>query len=362
MLKDRVRLTMTLVGALLLALAAGVIPLPASRDTALGSVAVRDTVRHTTAPLQLPPIKHRTMSSSVAKKKRPPLHHRRTRRPTVTGVAANNSSVRVYYSAVSGARDYRVYDVAAPMSVKYAGLVHLTAPSGQHFVTGPDGVTPVFPYAVSSTGSGPAVYDGPADSIEWNRVEDGQSHTLVVQAVDQLGPMPPSSLYDNSNMPLLPGTAGMGMAQLGANEGMTSDGFNSINGQGPYSNTPTVLATSSAFVVQADASHVPIPSQAGATQTYLDTFTDAEGSTLTQTARNDAAQTMSYRLNSGTAQAATLSYQYADTKDSFPMIESGHFMDVLFDGGTPGTGNPLHQGHSSMLFTPDHPLSLAQGA
>src|SRR5947209_7308863 len=72
---------------------------------------------------------------------------------TVTGAAANNSSVRVFYAAVSGARDYRVYDVADPTTVKYAGLVHLSAPGGEHFVTGPDGITPVFPYAVSAAGS-----------------------------------------------------------------------------------------------------------------------------------------------------------------------------------------------------------------
>ena len=54
---------------------------------------------------------------------------------TVTGVARNNSSVKVFYGAVPGARDYRIYDVAEPTVVKYAGLVHLVAPPGQHFVT-----------------------------------------------------------------------------------------------------------------------------------------------------------------------------------------------------------------------------------
>src|SRR5438046_2329891 len=44
----------------------------------------------------------------------------------VTGVAANHSSARVFFQPVAGARDYRLYDAAAPTNVKYAGLAHLT--------------------------------------------------------------------------------------------------------------------------------------------------------------------------------------------------------------------------------------------
>src|SRR4051812_6232777 len=40
---------------------------------------------------------------------------------TVTGVTANNSSARIFYNPVPGARDYRVYEVANPNDVKYAG-------------------------------------------------------------------------------------------------------------------------------------------------------------------------------------------------------------------------------------------------
>src|SRR5437899_12708591 len=42
----------------------------------------------------------------------------------VTGVATNNSSARVYFQPVAAARDYRIYDITAPTSVKYAGLTH----------------------------------------------------------------------------------------------------------------------------------------------------------------------------------------------------------------------------------------------
>lgn len=288
----------------------------------------------------------------------------------VTGVAADNSSAKVYYAAVPGARDYRVYDTANPMVVKYAGLVHLVAPPGRRFVTERDGVTVAFPYRTSIKAKGPTTYDGPADSIEWNRLEDGQQHTLVVQAVDQLGPVPPTSLYDNENsarfvfastMTTMGRGRGMAMPSLGTNSGQTLDGHISINGQGPYTDMPRVVASSPSFVVRADVRHIPIPSMKGALQTYLDTFKDAEARTLTRTAKSDQAQTTTYRLNAGTPQAATISYQFADTMHSFPFIHEGHFMDVLFDGGTPGTNNPLHQGHASMTFTPDATVSMANG-
>ena len=43
---------------------------------------------------------------------------------TVTGVAAYNSSVKIYFKPVSGANDYRVYDITGPNDVKYAGLTN----------------------------------------------------------------------------------------------------------------------------------------------------------------------------------------------------------------------------------------------
>src|SRR5579859_3727938 len=79
----------------------------------------------------------------------------------VAGVAPNNSSARVFYQPVPGARDYRVYDSAAPTVVKYAGLAHLTPSAGcpglfclNHFAAQADGVTPVFPYQVANGATG----------------------------------------------------------------------------------------------------------------------------------------------------------------------------------------------------------------
>jgi hypothetical protein len=290
----------------------------------------------------------------------------------VTGVASDNSSVKIYYNPVPGARDYRVYDTSNPMRVKYAGLTHLLAAPGcpsqwcdTHFVTDGSGA-PVFPYQTASGGTGgPQAIDVPAPSIDWNLLEDNQAHTLIVQAVDQLGPVPPCNLYDpNTNSPLMPscGMGGMGgMSGLGMNEGQTPDGNDSINGQGPYTDNPQAIATSQPFLVQANPVHVPVLSTGQAAQTFLDTFNDSEAKTLVQTARNDAAQTMSYAMNAGTPLSSTIQYQYADTRDSVPFIDGGHFMDVLFDGGTPGTNNPLHQGHGSMALSPDATATFGGG-
>ena len=129
----------------------------------------------------------------------------------VLGVSINHSAVRVYYSPVVGAKDYRVYDTANPNNVKYAGWAHLSPSANcpgsgcfSHFVVGADGVTPVFPYQAAGSypdggSGGPQVLDVPATQIDYNNVGDNQQHVLVVEAVDQLGPVPQASLYDGSN-------------------------------------------------------------------------------------------------------------------------------------------------------------------
>ncbi len=283
---------------------------------------------------------------------------------TVTGVAVNNSSAKIDFNPVPGAKDYRVFDVSNPTVVKYAGLVHVVADpwNGMHFVMQPDGVTPVYPLqAVSnSSGSGPNALDIPATEIEWNKLWDGQPHTLVVQALDRLGPAPADNLYDTTNNSLImPMPSG---AMLGANAGPTADGNTSINGQGPSTNAPQVIAQSAPFVAQANPSVLPIPSKPEATQTFLDTFDNSEANALQQVGLVDpVAGTMTYTLNAGTPKAWTIQFQTADTNDSMPMVEDGHFMDVLFDGGTPGHGLPLHIAHGLMAMSPQPTVDFGGG-
>jgi hypothetical protein len=258
---------------------------------------------------------------------------------TVTSVAANHSSAKLAFEPVPGAQDYRIYDTAAPRDVKYAGLAHLTASSScpgsscqNHFVVQADGVTPVFPYQVANgADAGPQVLDVPAVEVEWNALGDGQPHTLVVEAVDQLGPVPRGNLYSGAKTtplvdPMPPG------AMLGSNKGPTDDGNVSTNGQGPSTNRPRVIARSQAFVVQPRPERTAIPSAPGATQQFFDTFENAENDTLQQLARQDSTRdsfdnlgTMTYSLNAGTPRAWTIEYRRAVQP---PRVEAPQFTPV----------------------------------
>lgn len=286
---------------------------------------------------------------------------------TIIGIATNNSSVKISYEPVRGAKDYRILDVGHPDVVKYAGMAHL-APGGWeplHFVMQYDGVTPTFPYTVAhdGTGTGPATLDVPSNQIEWNNAGDGKKHTLIVQAVDKLGPAPTGNFYDDKLKPRLDSSMMRSMgSMLGSDEGMTADGLVSINGQGAPTNAPRVLAQSEPFVVQTDHATKPLPSRADASQVMLDTFADDEAASLTRVGSVDPSNgVMTYTLNAGTPKAWTIHYLGADTRDSMPMIESGHFMDTLFDGGTPGTSVPLHNSHGVMAMSPDQTADLSGG-
>jgi len=295
---------------------------------------------------------------------------------TVTGVAANNSSVKIDYLPVRGAKGYRVFDVSNPGVVKYAGMAsHMDAGNWghNHFVMQSDGVTPVFPYRVADNGrgKGPTTLDVPSTEIEWNNLEDGKRHTLVIQALDRLGPAPSGNLYDDKLAPRggqqamrhAPGIvmqSGNGM--LGSDEGDTPNGLTSINGQGPATNAPQIIAQSQPFVAQADATVRPLPSRPDAVQSLLETFGNDEAASLKQVGPVDPSNgVMTYTLNAGAPNAWGIQYLGADTRDSMPMIEHGHFMDTLFDGGTPGTNNPLHNNHAVMALSPDQTADLSGG-
>jgi len=293
---------------------------------------------------------------------------------TITGVALNHSSAKITYAPVPGARDYRMYDVADPRNVKYAGLVHLTASTncpGQycqhHFVT-TDGVTPVYPYRVASGATGgPQVIDGPALQIDWNNLGNGAQHGVIVEAVDALGPVPQGSLYTGDyNTPVLkPLPAG---AMPGANKGPTNDGNISTNGQGPYTNAPRVIARSEVLVLQADRGYMAIPSKSTATQTFFDTFENSENASIVQTARNDRSLDafmnlgwMKYTMNAGTARAWDIEYRQADNNNSMAFISGDHFMDMLFDGATDSAGGPGHESFSSMSMSPRQTIDMTGG-
>lgn len=288
---------------------------------------------------------------------------------TITGVASDNSNAKIDFLPVPGAKDYRIFDVTNPMMVKYGGMLHLDAGPQFHFVMQPNGVAPVFPYTSTWNGrggSGPQTLDVPSTEIQWNMLDDGQPHTLVVQAVNQIGPVPSSNLYDANDNPLFPPGA-----FLGSNEGPTADGNTSINGQGSYTSTPQVIAQSAPFVAQANKALQALPSSPDAVQTFFDTFDNSEAATIHQVGSLDARTgAMTYTLNGGTSKAWDIIYQGADTDHSAPFIMDGHFMDVLFDGPTPSAipagycqkyGVCPHTQYTNMALSPHTTADLSGG-
>src|SRR5579871_2765008 len=124
--------------------------------------------------------------------------HAQSKTLTITGVAADTDSVKVRFQPVPGAADYRIYDVNNPTSVKYAGLLHVFAPWGYHFKTDSNG-HPLIPDQLvqnTSTVTTPSEMDEPALEIELNGLTIGTHYTLMIEAVDALGPVPGCSMYD----------------------------------------------------------------------------------------------------------------------------------------------------------------------
>lgn len=278
---------------------------------------------------------------------------------TIIGFAPSVNSVKVSFLPVAGARDYRVYSLSNPGEVKYAGIVHLFPNpwSGAHFVTSASGLAN-FPYRTSTIGSGPVRLDVPASEIEVNGLLSGQPTTLVVEAVDQLGPMPGGNVPSGTNSPLYPKLQDT-MSMLGSDMGTTLDNLVSINGQGPYTNRPRVIARSKPFMVQANGLPA-LPSGKDALQTFFDSF----GGSLvafSQVGTTDAVNGIMQFLMKTSAGRWDIFYRTADTSNSMPMSDHSHLMDVLFDGGTPGTNVPLHQGHGLASFSPQRNFDFSGG-
>jgi hypothetical protein len=256
---------------------------------------------------------------------------------TIRGIAPNHSSARIHLAPVPSAVDYRVYDVANPLVVKYAGVRHYATDGSFGFRPDPATGEPRWPLEVASTSPAagspplPHVLDIPIPEIEWNELGDGQPHTLVVEAVDALGPVSDANTYDHVQwQPTVPGTMMYGM-----NKGPTADGRVTLNGQGDRLSNPQVLARSAPFVVQADPSRRALPSGPDADSVFYDTFDNHEGMSLHQTGASPpeldppGGATKTYVLNDGDPQKGwTLHYQSASAMWAVPFIASDHFMDV----------------------------------
>ncbi len=218
----------------------------------------------------------------------------------VTDVKANDDSALVSFAAVPGAVDYRVYDVAKPGSVKYSG------------------------------GS---------LSIEMNGLDPAAGADLVVEAVDKLGPFQ-----------TMDGMAGPGAMQM---DGMHS----AINGQGDPSDIPIVLASSAPVHVTCR------PATLAGSQVFFDTFR-GEKPLVEQPLPALVPGTWVGDPN-GFAEFSndkwTIRDYGGDLKDTKIFFMGNHFMDTLYDGGTPGSCIPIHNNNASLVMMPNATADISGG-
>ncbi len=217
----------------------------------------------------------------------------------ITNVDANDDSAVISFAAVPGAVDYRAYDTSRPNTVKYSG------------------------------GS---------LSIEMNGLDPAGAN-LVVEAVDKLGPFQ-----------TMDGMAGPGAMQM---DGM----HQAINGQGDPSNIPLVLATSAPTPVTLT------PRTLAGDQVFYDNFRNEPALTAQPL---PAAQAGTFYGDPGcftesTNAKWTVRDYGGDILDSKVFFMGSHFMETLYDGGTPGTSIPMHNNNASLVMMPNATADISGG-
>ncbi|MBC8135208.1 MAG: hypothetical protein H8F28_04870 [Fibrella sp.] len=208
---------------------------------------------------------------------------------TITRVVPNDDSVVVHFEAVPGAADYRVYEAQKHGSYKY------------------------------SAGS---------LSIEMNGLTPGVPATLIVEAVDKLGPFQK-----------MDGTLGPGGADHDGHANMA------VNGHGDPSNVPFTIATSEPFTVSCE------PRVMTGSQVFFDTFRDSKPFKPAPTPPDILE---AHRGDVGTIENDRwiIHNVRGDMDNSRAFVMGNHFMETLYDGGTPSKGGPLHQAIASLVMQP----------
>ena len=126
-----------------------------------------------------------------------------------------------------------------------------------------------------------------------------------------------------------------------------------------------MIAPSQPFVVQANRNFKAIPSK----ERYADLrhvrqrrrIHAADDDSYGATNQFGNLGIMKYVMNAGTPRAWQIEYRQANNRDSMPFISSNHFMDMIFDGATPGTTSPAHTIYGSMAMTPTQTFSITSG-
>lgn len=234
----------------------------------------------------------------------------------ITNVLPDDDSVKVFFNAIPGAVDYRIFDVSNPGVVKYAGRNEPVQSSDM----AKNGFAPL-----------PAVT---TLSIEMNGLNPTTGADLVVQAVDKLGP------FQTSDGMMGPGTTTMsGMVNV------------AINGQGDPSNVPNVLATSDVFHVTCQ------PRILTGGQVFFDNFRDDTPFTpSTPEAPVAALSNYWYQIQEQQNDKWRIRTYGADNANTRAFIMSNHFMDTLYDGPTGG-----HNNNASLVMIPKATADISGG-
>ena len=220
----------------------------------------------------------------------------------ITSIAADDDSALISFAAVPGAADYRVYDIKNPGSVKYSG--------GS--------------LSIQANGLNPA------------------GVTVVVEAVDKLGPFHAH------------GMAGMETMPMGS---MTPP---AVNGQGDPSDVPNVIASSAPTPVTFT------PTTLTGSQVFFDNFR-MENPLVAQPLPAPIPGDTGGEYGCPTNYTVVANDKWeirnyaGDLANSQAFFMGNHFMDVLYDGGTAHYTPVMHNNNASVVLMPKATADISGG-
>jgi hypothetical protein len=227
----------------------------------------------------------------------------------ITKIVRNDDSATIHFAAVTGAKDYRAYVLTSN------GRSHASV------------INRVYKYS------------GGGLSIEMNGLNPLAENRIQIEAVDKLGP------FQTMDGEMSPGV------QQSEDLYVTH-----INGLGDPSNIPQVIARSEVLPVQCK----PFTLTRNGQDTFLENF--RQFGTLVATKPSAAL------LTTATVPVAQLENDKwvirnynGDFASSRVFTMSNHFMDTLYDGGTPTGNTPMHNNATSLVMTPKATADMTGG-
>lgn len=244
--------------------------------------------------------------------------------PQILKIIPNDDGATVIFKPLPGAMDYRLYNAAHPGKVKYAGVRYDNSIHPQ---------VAVEPLA-----------------IEWNGVNPKTGVTLVLEAVDKLGPF--QKTHGSMTALVKPARVAPRYVQ-GAGVALTTRAGieGSLNGQGDPSNVPIVLARSAPFHVDCR------PRALSGRQVFFDTFRASKPFRLQPCPPRPPGQNVEFYGDPNVYQEYAndkwLVGVYGADPTVLPVFTiSNHIHDVLADGGSASGNIPNHNNNASVTFTP----------